>query len=73
MYKAKDAFSHRYLAFDIDGKSRKNKGIRSQYERDRMIPAKALKPKSLCIKCIKNEVFPGHNAGPEEKICSECK
>lgn len=30
------------------------------------------KVKHLCIKCMKNQVYPGHNAGPSEKVCSEC-
>lgn len=35
----------------------------------------AIKPnkcKRLCIKCIKNEVFPAYRAAPSEKICDEC-
>jgi len=31
------------------------------------------KVKQLCIKCIKNQVYPGHNASASEKICEECK
>lgn len=34
---------------------------------------KSSKPKRLCIKCLKNQVYPGNNAGPAEKVCDSCK